>query len=48
MIELFLSNNRIAVFLEQQQKNQITTITGRASRLLEAVAPSALGQIHFS
>ena len=43
MIDLFLSNNRIAVFLEQK-KNQITVNTRRTSQLL-AVIYSESGQI---
>ena len=44
MIDLFLSNNRVAVFLEQR-KIQITANTRRAFQLLEASISSASGQI---
>ena len=44
MIDLFLSNNRVAVFLEQR-KIQITANTRRAFQLLEASISSVSGQI---
>ena len=53
MIDLFLSNNRVAVFVwnkkkKKKKKIQITDNTWRAFQLLEAVISSASGQIHFS
>ena len=46
MIDLLLSNNRIAVFLEQKKKiNQITANTLRAFQLLEAVISLEAGQM---
>ena len=44
---LILSNNRIAVFLEQKKNVQITDHTWRAFQLLVAVISSASGQICF-
>ena len=44
MIDLFLSNNSIAVFLEQKKKFQITANTWRAFQLQEVVISSASGQ----
>ena len=44
MIDLFLSNNRIAAFLEQK-KNQTTANTRGASLLLEAVMSPESGHI---
>ena len=44
MIDLFLPNNRIAVFLEQI-KNRITANTLRASQLLEEVISSESSQM---
>ena len=44
MIELFLPNKRIAVFLEQI-KNRITANTLRASQLLEEVISSESSQM---
>ena len=43
---LFLSENKIAVFLERE-KIQITANTRRAFQLLETVLFSASGQIYF-
>ena len=46
MIDLLLSNNRIAVFLEQKKKkNQITANTLKAFQLLEAVISLEAGQM---
>ena len=44
MIDLLLSNNRIAVFLEQKKKIEITLYTCRVFQLLESVISSVSGK----